>query len=318
MSRDLLILRHGKAFDALDGNDFERTLKDSGKRKAQRVGVWLQQQGLQPDYILASPAPRARVTAEKCCKAMGIGSHKIILLPALYLADTDTLIQLLRTVPVTYQRVMVVGHNPGLSSFTEQLSSSSNGVVLKKASLAHLVTEQPWSELDGDSAVLQTLLHAKDLPPGFPYPAPNGQERRCRPAYYYTQSAVIPYRYTDDGLKILVIRSSQNKHWVIPKGIADPGMTLQASAAKEAREEAGVEGPVGDEPLGTYDVQKWGANCTVTVFPMAVQRQLPDSVWEESHRGRRWMSPKQAAILLHQPELGEMARNLAERLQLHG
>ena len=86
MGKDLLILRHGKAFDAFDESDFDRALKDSGKRKAQRVGVWLQQHDLQPDYILASPAPRARVTAEKCCKAMGIGSHKIILLPALYLA----------------------------------------------------------------------------------------------------------------------------------------------------------------------------------------------------------------------------------------
>ena len=47
-------------------------LDAGGKRDAQRAGVWLAQQGLVPDQVISSPAERARVSAEKACKAMGL------------------------------------------------------------------------------------------------------------------------------------------------------------------------------------------------------------------------------------------------------
>ena len=67
MTRELLILRHGKSDWEAGTDDFHRPLKDRGKRGAQRVGVWLLQQGLLPDHVVSSPAERAIVTAEKAC-----------------------------------------------------------------------------------------------------------------------------------------------------------------------------------------------------------------------------------------------------------
>jgi phosphohistidine phosphatase len=137
---------------------------------------------------------------------------------------------------------------------------------------------------------------------------------RKRPAYYYTQSSVIPYRIRDNRLEILVTRSSQKKHWVVPKGIADPGHSLQESAAKEAWEEAGVEGNVVNDPVGSYQYHKWGATCTVTVYPMQVTRQLSDDEWEEQHRGRQWLPASEAASTVRQPELGELIRQFAKQI----
>jgi phosphohistidine phosphatase len=94
--------------------------------------------------------------------------------------------------------------------------------------------------------------------------------------------------------QILVISSSKKKHFVVPKGIKEPGLTPQASAAKEAREEAGVEGRVGDDPVGSYTYGKWGSTCTVDVYPMEVTEVLPEEEWEERYRGRQWISPEQA------------------------
>lgn len=318
MPREIIFLRHGKAFHAAGMEDFSRPLKDSGKRKAQRVGVWLQQHGLIPDHVVASPAERAKVTAEKCCKAMGLGTAQVNLDASLYLADMSTILRVLRHVPASSSRVLLVGHNPGLEQTVHRLSGGSGfGNIAERmdvTSLAHFSLSQPWRLLEADACRRLTLLHAADLPKKFPFPSPGSPEQRDRPAYYYTQSAVIPYRMIDGELKILLIRSSKNKHWVIPKGIADPGISLEASAAKEAWEEAGIEGEVEAKPVGTYQTIKWGASCTVTVYPMRVVRELPEDQWEERHRGRRWVSPPEAASLLHQAELRTMALTLEQRL----
>ena len=105
------------------------------------------------------------------------------------------------------------------------------------------------------------------------------------------------------------------KHWVVPKGVSDPATSLQASAAKEALEEAGVKGEVGEESLGSYQYEKWGAACTVQVYPMAVSETIPEPEWEEKHRGREWLSPKQAMKRLKQAELSPMIEMLVKQLK---
>ena len=101
---------------------------------------------------------------------------------------------------------------------------------------------------------------------------------------------------------------------MVPKGIGDPGLTLQESAAQEAWEEAGVEGEVETLPLGSYRYEKWGGECTVHVYPMQVNRMLEEEAWEESHRGREWVSPKQAMLQLKQNELRPLIEALVKQL----
>ena len=82
----------------------------------------------------------------------------------------------------------------------------------------------------------------------------------------------------------------------------------------EAWEEAGVEGEVAADALGEYSYSKWGARCTVTVYPMKVTRVVPEDEWEECHRGREWMSPKKAASRLKQKELRPLLESLEKQL----
>ncbi len=319
MTRELLLLRHGKSDRDTATEDFKRPLKDRGKRGAQRIGVWLAQQQFLPDRVICSPAERALVTAQKCCKVMGIGAAEIVQDKRIYQADPAELLQVLADCPASATRVMLVGHNPGLEQLLELLVEQppeipEDGKLMPTATLARLRTRSEWDALAKGRAELLQLLRASSLPKKFPFPMPDGDDRRDRPAYYYTQSSVIPYRVDDGQLQILIIRSSQDKHWVVPKGIADPGHSLQDSARKEAWEEAGVEGEVHDEALGSYSYAKWGSTCTVTVYPMAVTRQLPEEVWEERHRGRMWVSTKKAAELLKQREVHPMIVTLKQRL----
>ncbi len=315
MSRELLILRHGKAYKSAAGGDFERPIKDQGKRSAQRIATWLMRRDLVPDHVIASPAERALETARKACKAMGLGSGDVATDPAIYGASRDDLLRVLAACLQTASRVMLVGHNPGLEELLRYLCATppTGGKLLPTATLARLAMPDAWQELAAGSAGLLDRVLPATLPEKFPFPAPDGEELRDRPAYYYRQSSVIPFRRTGDGLEILVISSSQRKHFVVPKGIHDPGLSAEASAAKEAEEEAGVLGEVLAGALGEYVYEKWGATCTVTVYPMRVDRVIPEEEWHERHRGREWLSPREAQARLKQRELVPMIAELARR-----
>jgi phosphohistidine phosphatase len=320
MQRELLLLRHGKSDWGAGTDDFHRPLRFNGKRDAQRLGNWLICRGLLPDYVVSSPAERASATAAKVCNTMGIGMRAIHLDERLYAASLDNLCATLADCPVQARRVLLVGHNPGLEQLLtfllqEAIPPSKGGKRLPTASLARLVVPNQWHRVAAGCATLAGFTRPAALPEKFPFPTPGGPEWRTRPAYYYTQSAVIPFRVNQGRLEILVISSSRNRHWLIPKGVKEPGLSPRESAAKEAWEEAGAEGRVFGESLGVYTCRKWGACCHVEVFAMEVTHLVPEKKWEESHRAREWVTPKQAVKRLKHQELKPLVMALVRKLQ---
>ena len=320
MSRELMLLRHGKSDWSEQLDDFDRPLKERGRQGAQRIGVWLQQQALPPEQVVSSPAERAIATAQLAVMAMGQDVRGIVQDRRIYAARVKDLLQVLANVPDSARRVLLVGHNPGLEELTEYLEGKpiplpSDGKLLPTATLANIEMPDNWRDLKPGSGRLTGITRAGNLPKQFPYPDYRGKELRDRPAYYYQQASVVPYRMVDNGVEILLVMSRKQRHWILPKGICDPALGPHASAAREAFEEAGAEGEVGEQSLGSYRYVKWGGECQVDVFPMRVTRLIDEAEWEESHRGRQWVSPKQAMKQVKQPELKEMIKALAARLE---
>ena len=113
MPRELLILRHAKsAWDTDAPSDFERPLAKRGRKAAPRVGRWLSEQGLAPDYVVSSPAERARQTVIAVCGELGIDANRIRWDRRIYGGWTQTLIEVLRESPAEALRVLIAGHNP--------------------------------------------------------------------------------------------------------------------------------------------------------------------------------------------------------------
>jgi len=109
------------------------------------------------------------------------------------------------------------------------------------------------------------------------------------PDYFYCQSGVVPCRQGENGIEVLLITSIRKGKWGIPKGVIEPELTAQESAAHEALEEAGVEGFVFADPVGSYTNDKWGGVCEVSVYPMVVH--TVHQTWPESEvRSRKWVS----------------------------
>ena len=102
-------------------------------------------------------------------------------------------------------------------------------------------------------------------------------------------------------IEILLITSRRKTRWVLPKGVVEPDLAPSDSAVKEAWEEAGLEGTVSPQSIGTYEYEKWGGVCSVQVFPLLVE-DLAES-WPESHRDRRWFGVSEAARRVDEPEL---------------
>lgn len=134
------------------------------------------------------------------------------------------------------------------------------------------------------------------------------------PCWVYRQSAVLPYRQGNGHPEVLLITSRKGTRWVLPKGIVEPGLTPQESAAKEGREEAGVEGETWDSSLGSYSYKKWGGTCKVAVFAMEVTEEW--DTWPEAKlRRRAWFALDQAVERVKEGKLKTLIRNLPNAIE---
>lgn len=130
----------------------------------------------------------------------------------------------------------------------------------------------------------------------------------------FKQSGVIPYRVRNGKIEVLLVTSAHRKHWIIPKGWVEPFMSSAASAAKEAREEAGVLGSVITPAIGKYENHKLGVACPVEIFPMQVETVLEN--WAESSiRERKWYSIAEAIKRVKKTQLKQMLRTLQESVE---
>ena len=126
------------------------------------------------------------------------------------------------------------------------------------------------------------------------------------------QSGVIPYRIMDGKMEVMLITSSGSKRWVIPKGLIEPNMTPEDSAAKEAWEEAGVLGKVFPDLMGTYEYYKSGCTWQVDVFLLQVETVMEN--WPEAYkRKRQWVSIPKAIKRVDEPELKLIIGDFSQR-----
>ena len=118
----LVIIRHAKAVDRLEAeDDFERGLTDRGREDAARAADAIRRAALTADRALVSPARRTRETWTLISAAMG--EPQIDDPMALYHAS-DTMLQRLTLAAFDSgaERIVIVGHNPGVGTFAHTLA----------------------------------------------------------------------------------------------------------------------------------------------------------------------------------------------------
>jgi 8-oxo-dGTP pyrophosphatase MutT (NUDIX family) len=135
------------------------------------------------------------------------------------------------------------------------------------------------------------------------------------------QTGALPYRLSGARqVEILLVTGRRSRRWIIPKGWPVPGKTLAESAAQEAFEEAGIEGTIDPEPLGSFRHAKSGLamgdiEVSIVVHAMYVERELSEYP-ECRDRKRKWFTAEEAADKVDSEELGKLIILSAERARL--
>jgi phosphohistidine phosphatase len=101
--------------------DIERPLNRRGKEDAPVMATRIREAGIRPSLILSSPAHRAWTTAKVIAREISYPAEFLQREAELYLADVDTLLELLERQDNKFNSIMIVGHNPGLTEFANYL-----------------------------------------------------------------------------------------------------------------------------------------------------------------------------------------------------
>jgi phosphohistidine phosphatase len=154
---DLFILRHGKAGKSSGGpDDTARALTRKGEKEVKRIAQWMKTQEFSFDIIATSPLQRALGTATVIASVLGQEDTLTTwdeLAPG---GDPDT---------VCYKaaqegndaRVLVIGHEPGLSRLISRIISGNPdcSIIMAKGGLAKIRNYSFTTRPSGD---LQWLL----------------------------------------------------------------------------------------------------------------------------------------------------------------
>lgn len=157
MSRELWLLRHGKAESGEGMADSDRRLQKRGEQEVLQQGFCLQRQGLIPDIMVSSPAVRAYSTARIIAETLTVPDVHWQQDGRLYFHGIDALKQVLAELPQSAHRVLLVGHNPDFEQLANDLAGV-NHVRLATASMARLAMPDDWQVLPSGCARLDTVI----------------------------------------------------------------------------------------------------------------------------------------------------------------
>ncbi len=119
----LTLVRHAKSsWQDSNLSDRERPLNERGEHDAPMMGKRIVAAGIRPSLILSSPAVRAWSTAKIIAQEIGYPREFLQRENSLYLASLDNIIDVLIAQDAEFNSVMIVGHNPGLTTFANYLS----------------------------------------------------------------------------------------------------------------------------------------------------------------------------------------------------
>jgi phosphohistidine phosphatase len=159
MNRYLILLRHAEAERESAGGDINRPLTPWGTESITLLGEKLRSRNERVQKIFSSTAVRAAQTARSVCHYLGYNEKDIVWDKGLYLASSSGLQDFLAACPDTCERVLLVGHNPGLQNLLAHLDESLPAdCSMTTAAAAKLEIREDWALLRPACARLLYLI----------------------------------------------------------------------------------------------------------------------------------------------------------------
>jgi len=146
--KKILLLRHAEAAQSAP-EDRARQLTSRGRIDSQMIARKMKSFKLMPDYVLCSPARRARETFD--CMEKILPCVSVIYPEYLYNASTEDLFKSLRKITNTSNVALVVGHNPGIHTLATQLAGKGDHERLASMAYGFKPGTMAVIEFGGDS-----------------------------------------------------------------------------------------------------------------------------------------------------------------------
>lgn len=168
----LTLLRHAKSgWDDPVSRDFDRPLNPRGRRAARTVGAEMKALGLTFGRALASPARRVVETLEEV--EAEFGPLRPVYDQRLYLASVPTLLEIVHGAPDAVERLLLVGHNPGLEEIALRLSRYDEAGLRGEVEVKYptgTVAEiglpvEHWSQVKEGMGRILRFIRPRDLDP---------------------------------------------------------------------------------------------------------------------------------------------------------
>ncbi|HJU92200.1 MAG TPA: histidine phosphatase family protein [Pyrinomonadaceae bacterium] len=160
--RTLYLLRHAKSsWKDATLPDYDRPLKDRGRKAAKRIGKYIAAEKLNNPLVVCSPAVRARETAEIVLKHAHL-PVEVRYEERIYEASLRDLVQVVSEIPDDKPLVILIGHNPGFEELLAYLTGE--GRRMPTCALAKIKFEvESWKDIKEDQGALDWFVTPKEL-----------------------------------------------------------------------------------------------------------------------------------------------------------
>ena len=134
------------------------------------------------------------------------------------------------------------------------------------------------------------------------------------------QVAILPFKYTKKGIKVLLVTSRERKRWIAPKGWPMKNKTFAKAALIEAWEEAGLSKTRGEPVFLTkfpsVKRRTKGPDLSTEIILFAVEAKKTKKRYPEAkERKREWLRPKKAAKICGEPALVPILKDFEPLLE---
>lgn len=159
--KNLIIIRHAKAEQTF-GNDKERHLTERGITDAQTMAKRLVELGYKLDKIFTSPSDRTLETTVAFAEANELSEADVVIFEKLYLGDTLQITEAVNWLQQNITTLAVVGHNPGVSNFTSDVTGEHIEDLPTCGIAIIAVDADNWQNFDGAVKKLVKVITPKD------------------------------------------------------------------------------------------------------------------------------------------------------------
>ncbi|MBA3648051.1 MAG: histidine phosphatase family protein [Chitinophagales bacterium] len=160
--KTIVLVRHAKSsWKDNSADDHDRTLNKRGEHDAPFMAKVFKDKNIDPEILISSSAVRAFATAKEFAKILGYKKRKILKSTGLYLAELEEWISFIKEMSEKYSRVVLFGHNPGITQLANYFSGES---IDNMPTCSFCVIEfnlDKWDEADEKKGTLKFFEYPK-------------------------------------------------------------------------------------------------------------------------------------------------------------